>query len=80
MLELAMAALGRDETPAVVLQHPQDLADFHQPSISRLDVFGAPYCRCGITLPFTCGGPSDRRERGPSAGETACYAMGAIEA
>ena len=25
-----------------------------------------------ITLPFTCGGPSDRRERGPAAGETAC--------
>ncbi len=26
------------------------------------------------SLPFTCGGPSDRRKRGPAAGETACYA------
>ena len=25
----------------------------------------------GLTLPFTCGGPSDRRERGPASGETA---------
>src|SRR5712692_8640984 len=25
------------------------------------------------TLPFTCGGPSGRRERGPASGETACY-------
>jgi hypothetical protein len=26
----------------------------------------------GITLPFTRGGPSDRRERDPASGETAC--------
>src|SRR5712691_5895855 len=34
MLELAVAALRRDETPAVVVQHPQHLADFHRASIS----------------------------------------------
>lgn len=25
-----------------------------------------------LTLPFTCSGPSDRRERGPVSGETVC--------
>jgi hypothetical protein len=33
VLELMVAALRRDETPTVVVQHPQYLADFHQASI-----------------------------------------------
>jgi hypothetical protein len=34
VLELAVAALRRDETPTVVVKHPQYLADFHLVSIS----------------------------------------------
>lgn len=26
-----------------------------------------------LTLPITCGGPSDQRERRPASGEVACY-------
>jgi hypothetical protein len=42
MLELAVAALRRDETPTVVVQHPQYLADFHHASISGPNSFGRP--------------------------------------
>jgi hypothetical protein len=34
MLELPMAAAGRDQIPAIVEKEPQDLADFHEASIS----------------------------------------------
>jgi hypothetical protein len=29
---------------------------------------------CRLTPPFTCGGPSDRKERGPASSATTCYA------
>ena len=35
------AALRRDDTPTVVMQHPQDLADCHRASISGPSSFGA---------------------------------------
>ena len=43
MLELAVAALRRDETPTVVVQHPQDLADFHLASISGPSSLGTAF-------------------------------------
>jgi hypothetical protein len=37
--------------------------------------------QCDIDkLPFTCGGSSDRRERGPAPGATACSASGSTTA
>jgi hypothetical protein len=56
MLELAVAALRRDKTPTIVVQHPQYLADFHHASISgprsfdtssRLVWHSAPHHRPG---------------------------------
>jgi hypothetical protein len=35
MLELTVAALRRGETPTVVVQHSQYLADFHRGSVSE---------------------------------------------
>src|SRR5712691_11127724 len=64
MLELAVAALRRDETPAVVVQHPQQLADFHRASISGPVPPVRPARRGGIT--FTLTGRGERmRASGP---------------
>ena len=58
MLELAVAALRRDEAPIVVVKHSQDLADLHRASLSGSGLVGTP------TTPLRHdddGGPSTAR-------------------
>jgi hypothetical protein len=78
MLELAVAASCCDETPSVVVQHPQDFTDLHRCSISGP---GRPVISalCGITLTLSgrgeqrearsvaaCGSPPRRAATGPA--------------
>ena len=57
MLELAVAAFRGDETPSIVLQHPQYLTDFHQASISGL----RPFCARSPLVLHNARGERPRR-------------------